>query len=170
MFDIFNMIKKDKSAARKVTRQTIIGDILDMDQSTAPYFMAVSYTHLGGHGIHQALPAHSLLYSGVQAAVQSLGYAPHPGKAVRAGGACAQQGQLCQVSGSKICIHPLGVGLPVKRQGGRGQIVRQRFRSGRGPKAAQSAGAGIDVYKRQLMPFSSRWRYWKSSSTLSGRR
>lgn len=41
MFDIFNMIKKDKSAARKVTRQTIIGDILDMDQSTAPYFMEI---------------------------------------------------------------------------------------------------------------------------------
>ena len=43
MFDIFNMIKKDKSAARKVTRQTIIGDILDMDQSTAPYFCGDRY-------------------------------------------------------------------------------------------------------------------------------
>ena len=36
MFDIFNMLKKEENAAPKqVTRDTIIGDILDMDQSTA---------------------------------------------------------------------------------------------------------------------------------------
>ena len=47
MFDIFNKLKKDEAkAVKQVTRETIIGDILDMDQSTAPYFMAVSYTHL----------------------------------------------------------------------------------------------------------------------------
>ena len=40
MFDIFNMLKKDEAkAVKQVTRETIIGDILDMDQSTAPYFM-----------------------------------------------------------------------------------------------------------------------------------
>ena len=32
MFDIFNMLKKEENAAPKqVTRDTIIGDILDMD-------------------------------------------------------------------------------------------------------------------------------------------
>ena len=42
MFDIFNMLKKDENkAAKQVTRETIIGDILDMDQSTAPYFMEI---------------------------------------------------------------------------------------------------------------------------------
>ena len=50
MFDIFNMLKKDENRpVKQVTRETIIGDILDMDQSTAPYFMAVSYTHLRAH-------------------------------------------------------------------------------------------------------------------------
>ena len=41
MFDIFDMLKKDKdekrAAVKQVTRETIIGDILDMDQTTAPY-------------------------------------------------------------------------------------------------------------------------------------
>ena len=37
MFDIFNMLKKEQhTAPKQVTRDTIIGDILDMDQSTAP--------------------------------------------------------------------------------------------------------------------------------------
>ena len=33
MFDIFNMLKKDENTAapKQVTRETIIGDILDMD-------------------------------------------------------------------------------------------------------------------------------------------
>ena len=40
MFDIFNMLKKEEHKdAKQVTRETIIGDILDMDQTTAPYFM-----------------------------------------------------------------------------------------------------------------------------------
>ena len=43
MFDIFNMLKKDEEtpAIKQVSRETIIGDILDMDQSTAPYFMEI---------------------------------------------------------------------------------------------------------------------------------
>ena len=43
MFDIFNMLKKDENTAapKQVTRETIIGDILDMDQTTAPYFIEV---------------------------------------------------------------------------------------------------------------------------------
>ena len=36
MFDIFNMLKKEAhTAPKQVTRDTIIGDILDMDQTTA---------------------------------------------------------------------------------------------------------------------------------------
>ena len=42
MFDIFNMLKKEEHKdAKQVTRETIIGDILDMDQTTAPYFMEI---------------------------------------------------------------------------------------------------------------------------------
>ena len=49
MFDIFNMLKKEEhSAPKQVTRDTIIGDILDMDQTTAPYFMEI--------GMHCLLP------------------------------------------------------------------------------------------------------------------
>ena len=48
MFDIFNMLKKDEDkAVKQVTRETIIGDILDMDQSTAPYFMEIGMHCLG---------------------------------------------------------------------------------------------------------------------------
>ena len=43
MFDIFNMLKKDEAkAVKQVTRETIIGDILDMDQTTAPYPMEIA--------------------------------------------------------------------------------------------------------------------------------
>ena len=48
MFDIFNMLKKDENhPVKQVTRETIIGDILDMDQSTAPYFMEIGMHCLG---------------------------------------------------------------------------------------------------------------------------
>ena len=49
MFDIFNMLKKDEAPAaiKQVTRETIIGDILDMDQSTAPYFMEIGMHCIG---------------------------------------------------------------------------------------------------------------------------
>ena len=51
MFDIFDMLKKDKdekkAAVKQVTRETIIGDILDMDQTTAPYFMEIGMHCLG---------------------------------------------------------------------------------------------------------------------------
>ena len=53
MFDIFNMLKKDETkAVKQVTRETIIGDILDMDQSTAPYFMEIGMHCLGLSLIH----------------------------------------------------------------------------------------------------------------------
>ena len=48
MFDIFNMLKKEEHKdAKQVTRDTIIGDILDMDQTTAPYFMEIGMHCLG---------------------------------------------------------------------------------------------------------------------------
>ena len=48
MFDLFNMLKKDEEKPmEKITRQTIIGDILDADQTTAPYFMEIGMHCLG---------------------------------------------------------------------------------------------------------------------------
>lgn len=39
MFDIFNMLKKnEENKTMQVTRETIIGDILDMDQTTALFY------------------------------------------------------------------------------------------------------------------------------------
>ena len=64
MFDIFNMLKKDEAkAVKQVTRETIIGDILDMDQSTAPYFMEIGMHCLGcpasrGESIEEACEVH----------------------------------------------------------------------------------------------------------------
>ena len=64
MFDIFNMLKKDENkAAKQVTRETIIGDILDMDQSTAPYFMEIGMHCLccpasRGESIEEACEVH----------------------------------------------------------------------------------------------------------------
>ena len=47
MFDIFNMLKKEAhTAPKQVTRDTIIGDILDMDQTTAPYFTEIGRAHV----------------------------------------------------------------------------------------------------------------------------
>ena len=67
MFDIFDMLKKDekKAEVKKVTRETIIGDILDMDQSTAPYFMEIGMHCLGcpasrGESIAEACEVHGV--------------------------------------------------------------------------------------------------------------
>ncbi len=64
MFDIFNMLKKEAhTAPKQVTRDTIIGDILDMDQTTAPYFMEIGMHCLGcpasrGETIEEACEVH----------------------------------------------------------------------------------------------------------------
>ena len=65
MFDIFDMLKKDEKKAemKQVTRETIIGDILDMDQTTAPYFMEIGMHCLGcpasrGESIEEACEVH----------------------------------------------------------------------------------------------------------------
>ena len=66
MFDIFNMLKKEEhSAPKQVTRDTIIGDILDMDQTTAPYFMEIGMHCLGcpasrGETIEEACEVHGV--------------------------------------------------------------------------------------------------------------
>ena len=66
MFDIFDMLKKDEKKAemKQVTRETIIGDILDMDQ-TAPYFMEIGMHCLGcpasrGESIEEACEVHGV--------------------------------------------------------------------------------------------------------------
>ncbi len=65
MFDIFNMLKKDEPKARTGDRETIIGDILDMDQTTAPYFMEIGMHCLGcpasrGESIEEACAVHGV--------------------------------------------------------------------------------------------------------------
>ena len=69
MFDIFDMLKKDKDekkdAVKQVTRETIIGDILDMDQTTAPYVMEIGRHCLGcpasrGETIEEACEVHGV--------------------------------------------------------------------------------------------------------------
>ena len=50
MFDIFNMLKKnEENKTMQVTRETIIGDILDMDQTTAPY-LTIAALNIGQAG------------------------------------------------------------------------------------------------------------------------
>ena len=67
MFDIFDMLKKDEKKAemKQVTRETSIGDILDMDQTTAPYFMEIGMHCLGcpasrGESIEEACEVHGV--------------------------------------------------------------------------------------------------------------
>ena len=78
MFDIFNMLKKDEAkAVKQVTRETIIGDILDMDQSTAPYFMEIGMHCLGcpasrGETVEQACMVHGVEVDELLAAVNQM--------------------------------------------------------------------------------------------------
>ena len=68
MFDIFNMIKKDEkvqNALKSVTRDTVIGDLLDAAPSTAPFFMAIGMHCLGcpasrGETIAEACEVHGV--------------------------------------------------------------------------------------------------------------
>lgn len=54
-----------KSATPRVARDTIVGDILDMDQSTAPFFLEIGMHCLGcpasrGETLEQACAAHGV--------------------------------------------------------------------------------------------------------------
>ena len=61
MFDIFNMLKKnEENKTMQVTRETIIGDILDMDQTTAPYFMEIGMHCLGCPASREACEVHGV--------------------------------------------------------------------------------------------------------------
>ena len=66
MFDILNSIRKNHdSEPFQVTRQTVIGDILDMDSTTAPYFMEIGMHCLGcpasrGESIEEACAVHGV--------------------------------------------------------------------------------------------------------------
>ncbi len=66
MFDVFNILKKENNGSvKQVTRETIIGDILDMDDTTAPYFMAIGMHCLGcpasrGETIEEACEVHGV--------------------------------------------------------------------------------------------------------------
>ena len=66
MFDIFNMLKKnEENKTMQVTRETIIGDILDMDQTTAPFFLEMGMHCLGcpssrGETVEQACMVHGV--------------------------------------------------------------------------------------------------------------
>ena len=66
MFDIFNSIRKNHSNEPfQVTRQTIIGDILDLDGDTAPYFLEIGMHCLGcpasrGESIEEACAVHGV--------------------------------------------------------------------------------------------------------------
>ena len=66
MFDIFNSVRKNHSDEPfQVTRQTIIGDILDMDSTTAPSFLEIGMHCLGcpasrGESIEEACAVHGV--------------------------------------------------------------------------------------------------------------
>ena len=65
MFDIFNSIRSHSDGPFQVTRQTIIGDILDLDNTTAPYFLEIGMHCLGcpasrGESIEEACAVHGV--------------------------------------------------------------------------------------------------------------
>ena len=66
MFDIFNMLKKEAhTAPKQVTRDTIIGDILDIAPETAPIFLSIGMHCLGcpssrGETVEQACMVHGV--------------------------------------------------------------------------------------------------------------
>ena len=62
---IFSICSRRTRTTLQVTRETIIGDILDMDQSTAPYFMEIGMHCLGcpasrGESIEEACEVHGV--------------------------------------------------------------------------------------------------------------
>ena len=66
MFDIFNMLKKEEhTAPKQVTRDTIIGDILDIAPESAPLFLEIGMHCLGcpsarGESIEMACEVHGV--------------------------------------------------------------------------------------------------------------
>ena len=66
MFEILNKINKvAQNVPKQLTRDSIICDILDMDQTTAPYFMEIGMHCLGcpasrGETIEEACEVHGV--------------------------------------------------------------------------------------------------------------
>ena len=61
MFDIFNMLKKnEENKTMQVPRETIIGDILDMDQTTAPGMHCLGCPASRGETIAEACEVHGV--------------------------------------------------------------------------------------------------------------
>ena len=66
MFDIFNMLNKEEhTAPKQVTRDTIIGDILDIAPQTAPIFLSIGMHCLGcpssrGETVEEACMVHGV--------------------------------------------------------------------------------------------------------------
>ncbi len=65
MFELFGKKDEKTAAPAKVTRDTIIGDILDMDETTAPYFFEIGMHCLGcpasrGESIEDACAVHGV--------------------------------------------------------------------------------------------------------------
>lgn len=64
MFSIFGLGKKEK-ASKTVSRNTIVGDILDIDETTAPIFLSIGMHCLGcpasrGETLEQACDVHGV--------------------------------------------------------------------------------------------------------------
>lgn len=62
---MLNIFGKKPDKAPQVTRDTIVGDILDMDQSTAPFFLEIGMHCLGcpasrGESIEDACRVHGV--------------------------------------------------------------------------------------------------------------
>ncbi len=65
MFDIFSSVRKPADGPFLVDRRTVIGDILDYDNTTAPYFMEIGMHCLGcpasrGESIEEACAVHGV--------------------------------------------------------------------------------------------------------------
>lgn len=62
---MLNIFGKKPAETPRITRETIIGDILDMDQSTAPFFLEIGMHCLGcpasrGESIEEACQVHGV--------------------------------------------------------------------------------------------------------------
>lgn len=65
MFGLFSRGKKDAAAKSEISRNTIVGDILDIDDTTAPIFLSIGMHCLGcpsarGETLEQACAVHGV--------------------------------------------------------------------------------------------------------------
>ncbi len=65
MFGLFSRGKKDAATKSEISRTTIVGDILDIDDTTAPIFLSIGMHCLGcpsarGETLEQACAVHGV--------------------------------------------------------------------------------------------------------------